>query len=204
MRVTWCITEKGPQKKWLHRIKKADTAECDCHQQTQTGGHLVAYSQTPEDSSREKSCACGGHATCIRTNRASGAGETETEKLESFFCHLYEFHNPASITSAPVFVPAELPPRYSINFVPSVPVPVPASVSVSASTPVSASFLPSTEFSIVSPANFVNASDDVVIAPAASVSSTDYSVVPLTLLPPHLSLFHPSPLVLSQTHSYVL
>ena len=38
---TWCITEKGPQRKWLHYIKKADTTECDCHHQQQTGEHLV-------------------------------------------------------------------------------------------------------------------------------------------------------------------
>ena len=38
---TWCITEKGPQRKWLHHIKKADTAKCDCHHQQQTGEHLV-------------------------------------------------------------------------------------------------------------------------------------------------------------------
>ena len=38
---TWCVTEKGPQRKWLQHIKKADTAECDCHHQQQTGKHLV-------------------------------------------------------------------------------------------------------------------------------------------------------------------
>ena len=32
---TWCVTEKGPQKKWIHYIKKADT------QQQQTGEHLM-------------------------------------------------------------------------------------------------------------------------------------------------------------------
>ena len=38
---TWCITEKGPQKEWLHFIKKADTPECCCHKQIQSGEHLV-------------------------------------------------------------------------------------------------------------------------------------------------------------------
>ena len=32
--------EKGPQRKWLHRIKKSDTPDCECHQE-QTGRHLV-------------------------------------------------------------------------------------------------------------------------------------------------------------------
>ena len=38
------------------------------------------------------------------------------DKLESFFCTLYEFLNPVS--NAPVFLPAEFPPRYAIDFVP--------------------------------------------------------------------------------------
>ena len=40
----WCVTEKGPQRKWLHRIKKSDTPDCDCHQE-QTGRHLVEGSK---------------------------------------------------------------------------------------------------------------------------------------------------------------
>ena len=43
----------------------------------------------------------------------------------SFFCHIYEFHNPVP-NAAPVFVPADLPPRYAINFIPAVNAPVPA------------------------------------------------------------------------------
>ena len=43
--------------------------------------------------------------------------EEESDKLETFFCHLYEFHNPASTASA--FVPAELLARYAIDFVPA-------------------------------------------------------------------------------------
>ena len=59
-------------------------------------------------------------------------GEKEKEKeeednLETFFCKIHEFHNPVPVT--PVFVPAELPPRYAISFVPA----DSASVSVSVS-----------------------------------------------------------------------
>ena len=48
-----------------------------------------------------------------------GPAETEKEedKLETFFCKIHEFHNPVPV--APVFAPAELPPRYVINFVPA-------------------------------------------------------------------------------------
>ena len=78
------------------------------------------------------------------------------------------FHNPAPI--APVFVPANLPPRYVINFVPAINTPVsdtsvhasdisvPASDSahVSGSTHVSdLTPVAATKFSIVSSANFV-------------------------------------------------
>src|SRR5258706_10086969 len=36
---TWCVTEKGPQRKWLHKIKKKDTPECQCGHQEQSGKH---------------------------------------------------------------------------------------------------------------------------------------------------------------------
>ena len=48
--------------------------------------------------------------------------EVEEDKLERFFSSIYEFHNP--VTSAPAFVPAALPPRYSISFIPAVNAPV--------------------------------------------------------------------------------
>ena len=43
---TWCVTEKGPQRKWLHKIKKKDTPGCPCHRDQeqppeQSGEHLV-------------------------------------------------------------------------------------------------------------------------------------------------------------------
>ena len=41
----------------------------------------------------------------------------EEDKLESFFYHLYEFRNP--VTIAPAIVPAVLPARYVIDFVPA-------------------------------------------------------------------------------------
>ena len=44
--------------------------------------------------------------------------EEEADKLEIFFCKIHDFHNPVSV------VPAEIPPRYAINFVPAAPVPL--------------------------------------------------------------------------------
>ena len=83
--------------------------------------------------------------------------EKEEDKLERFFCHLYEFHNP--VPNTPVFVPAELPPRYAIDFVPAAPAQV-AFVPAASAVPVSV------------PA--------VYTAPASGfpyASSTDYSVI---------------------------
>ena len=99
------------------------------------------------------------------------------------FNHLYEFHNLAS--TAPAFVPAELPARYTINFIPtSVMIPrdavtaatdvpdIPVSVSdIPVFTP-AASYVSSTDYSVISSVNFVV--DNPVTTPVASV----YSVIP--------------------------
>ena len=39
---TWCVTEKGPQRRRLHKIRKTDNPECQCHHQEQSGEHLVS------------------------------------------------------------------------------------------------------------------------------------------------------------------
>ena len=120
--------------------------------------------------------------------------EEEEDKLESFFCHLYEFHNPVPV--APAFVPAELPPRYAINFIPAVPsVPVsasPANLNHVISTPyvIPTAFNPVTA-PILSTPSFVPAglparyaidfvpavSSDSVMSVPVSASSNGYSVV---------------------------
>ena len=93
-------------------------------------------------------CASGGRGTRNQLTDKKKKGpvepkkEEEEDKLERFFCHLYGFHNP--VPNAPVFVPAELLPRYAINFVPAVsalPVSpktvVPISVATASPVPVS-------------------------------------------------------------------
>ena len=85
--------------------------------------------------------------------------EAEKDDLELFFSSIYEFHNP--VQHAPAFVPAALPPRYAISFVPTANAPVSSgsvstpsvSVSVPACTPVPVS--PSTDYSVISFVNFV-------------------------------------------------
>ena len=181
---TWCITEKGPQRKWLHHIKKADTPGCGCQhpQQQQTGQHLVEECSLLADArkpvEREERRAWKTRHTHKKTEKEKKGPvepeKEEEEKLERFFCHIYEFHNPVS-SAAPVFAPAALPPRYAISFVPAINAPsvtasgtAPASVSaVSASVSDSAPVFTSPFASpVVSSANFVAASP-----------STDYSVI---------------------------
>ena len=91
--------------------------------------------------------------------------EEEEDKLERFFCQLYEFHNACQFHNP---APAELPPRYAIVFVPATtpvqPVIVsssavsssvqPVVVSSSTASSSSSSDIPSS-YSVVSSANFV-------------------------------------------------
>ena len=105
--------------------------------------------------------------------------EEEEDKLECFFCQLYEFHNP--VLNAPAFVPAELPPRFTISFVSAVsalpvtaspvvhPVPVPSVSCVKSAVAVS-----STDYSVVSSANFVV---PIVSATSAPISSSSSSCI---------------------------
>ena len=193
---TWCITEKGPQKKWLHHIKKADTTECVCHHQQQTGKHLAEECSLLADARKpvereEMRMWNTRHIQKIPEKKKKGPVEPEKEtekepdRLELFFCHLYEFHNPAP--NAPAFVPAELPPRYAIDFVPaasalhtpavvpSPPVLVPSSSDYSvAAAPVTASpvvpgIAVSVNLSVVSSANFVL---PISSSPSSSSSSS--------------------------------
>ena len=98
---TWCITEKGPQRKWLHYIKKADTTECDCHHQQQTGEHLVEGCSLLADARKpvEREEMCTWKTRHIHKNEKKKQGPVEPEEkvedeLERFFCHIYDFHNP--------------------------------------------------------------------------------------------------------------
>ena len=95
--------------------------------------------------------------------------EEEVDELEHLFCHVYEFHNP--VLAPAVFVPADLPPRYAINFVPAASPAVPViSPVVPAVSPVISPVVPaippvapaisavaasSSVYSVVSSANFV-------------------------------------------------
>ena len=94
----------------------------------------------------------------------------EEDKLETFFCKIHEFYNPVPV--APVFTPAELPPRYAIDFVPAAPsvnppvstIPVPNFV-------VSCSATPATDYSVISSVNFV-VPDSIPSSPSTCIETT--------------------------------
>ena len=173
---TWCVTEKGPQNKWLHKLKKSDTPACRCQQQEeQSGEHLAARCSllTRARSQVERKELLewkSRHARNKMEKKEKGpvepGKEEEEDKLETFFCQLYEFHNPP--VSVPDFIPAELPPRYAINFVPASHAAErsavsPASVvsnNVSATPPVAPNNVSddAADFSVVSSVNFIPAS----------------------------------------------
>ena len=121
---TWCVMEKGPQRKWLHRIGKADTAECDCHQQ-QMGEHLVErctlLTEARKPVEKEDMRRWKDRLVSRQQEKKKGPVEPENEnekepdKLETFFCQLYDFHNPPVSAPAPVFSSA--PPVLSSPFV---------------------------------------------------------------------------------------
>ena len=169
---TWSVTEKGPQNKWLHYIKKGDTPECRCQQaqptQEQSGEHLVercslitrARNQVGEKELLEWKSRHARNRVQIPEKKKKGPvepekeNEKETDKLELFFRHLYEFHNP--VPDTPAFVPADSPPRYAIDFVPAAPVtvtpvfPSPISSVISPVVPTDV-----TDYSVISSVNFV-------------------------------------------------
>ena len=80
--------------------------------------------------------------------------EEVVDKLETFFCNLHEFHNPVN---APAFVPAVLPPRYAIAFVPATPTSSIASpvIPVFPAPLGSVVTAPSTYYSVIFSVNFV-------------------------------------------------
>ena len=89
------------------------------------------------------------YISCIQTARIY--------KNSSFYLTGYEFHNP--VTSAPVFVLAELPPRNAINLVPANVRTPPVVVSSAAFPVISTTALApvSSDYSVVSSVNFIPA-----------------------------------------------
>ena len=149
-----------------------------CEQLEQSGEHLVERCRLLVDKremvERKELRKWRTRHSRSQNKKEKGLVEPEKEeedKLESFFSHLYEFHNSVQVVPVPVFVPAELPARYIVNFVPAA---IPLYASAPASVPVSALALPvSSDYSIVSSINFVIPSSTTVhVNPPSSCIGT--------------------------------
>ena len=93
---TWCVTEKGPQRRWLHKIGEEDSPGCHSQQEEQSGR------QCPKLAELRRRVGAGRMAhTPLKKQeeeergRGSGQGGREvggrTEKLAEFFYSVYEF-----------------------------------------------------------------------------------------------------------------
>ena len=157
---------------------------------------ILSSAHKGEKSSRERGTTRVGVSTRPKQNRKEEEGaeresEKETDKLETFFFNIYEFHNP--VPDPPVFVPAALPPRYAINFVPPA-----ATSATSPSTDRSISPSPSIDYSVVSSVNFVVSSPVVPVIDVnspSSVSNIASSTFTSPLPVPNLS----TPVIVSST-----
>ena len=146
--------------------------------QPQTGEHLVEgcrlLMEARRDVDREELGTWKSRHVHRKEKERKGTVEPEKvkeeDKLETFFCKIHEFHNPVPV--APVFIPAELPSRYAIDFVPAAPSVTPPAVST-IPVPVSGSstgnYVSSTSYSVISFANFV--------VSYSAIPATNYSVI---------------------------
>ena len=115
---TWCVTEKGPQRRWLHKIGKAGTPACDCRdavkeeeeeeaQEEQSGEHLVEGCRLLAEASglveKEEMREWRTRHARDKKKRKGDVGmekekeKEEGEKLASFFGAVYEFFSPVPV-----------------------------------------------------------------------------------------------------------
>ena len=75
----WCVMEKGPQRRWLHRIGKEKTPGCHCHQQQkQSGRHIVE--ECPELIALRREVEEEWWMCHLRLNRKKEKGDIGVEK----------------------------------------------------------------------------------------------------------------------------
>jgi len=86
---TWYRTERGPQKAWLHQIRKTDDPSCPCGHPSQTGEHIVF--QCPRHASLRKRLLRAKKSWPELDNpdwRKEGDDDSY-DAIESFFDYLY-------------------------------------------------------------------------------------------------------------------
>jgi len=85
---TWYRCEKGPQKAWLHRIRKIEDSMCPCGHPIQTGEHIVFH--CPKHSTM-RNRLLRGKRTWEDIDKPDWRKEDDDsyDAIESFFDYLY-------------------------------------------------------------------------------------------------------------------
>ena len=85
---TWYRTEKGPQRAWLHQIRKIDNPACSCGHPRQTGEHIVFHCSR-HNLNRDR--LLKGKRTWEDLDKPDWRkeGDDSYDAIESFFDYLY-------------------------------------------------------------------------------------------------------------------
>jgi len=85
---TWYRTERGPQKAWLHHIRKIDNTTCSCGHPRQTGEHIVFHCPN-HDLMRTRLLRGKRSWEAIDEPDWRKEGDDTYDAIESFFDYLY-------------------------------------------------------------------------------------------------------------------
>lgn len=90
---TWMRTNKGPQRQWLHHIRKIDSPNCDCSDTPQSGDHVV-FSCPLHRIARRALLGPGDHSWESLDHPRYDPEETDddgerTDLVEEFFSYIF-------------------------------------------------------------------------------------------------------------------
>jgi len=85
---TWYRTERGPQKAWLHQIRKIDDPSCPCGHPKQTGEHIVFHCPR-HNLMRSRLIGAKKFWADLDSPDWRKEGEDSFDAIESFFDYLY-------------------------------------------------------------------------------------------------------------------
>ena len=88
---TWLRTNRGPQREWLHKIRKADSPTCDCGA-TQSGDHITFHCpivQTARTTLLGPEACTWAHLDAPRYDQEEEDGD-KSDLVEEFFSFLFD------------------------------------------------------------------------------------------------------------------
>jgi len=86
---TWFRTERGPQKAWLHHIRKIDDPSCPCGHPSQTGEHITFHCPQHAPMRRRLLVAKKTWPELDNPDWRKEGDEDSYDAIESFFDYLY-------------------------------------------------------------------------------------------------------------------